>query len=517
MKLVEEEADDEIIVQSWGDKVKVLEDQNKELHKRLEDDEEEDSLLLKKLNQRIDDLLAENNELKTAIYQLEAQVVMVDKSPNISPLVANSDGQDSEKAKVPIKLDLLKQRINQMVIENDELKSTIARLRWADHQSEEQVKDNQKSGLKSDPLESEELDESEEESVENFSEDVIIIKEENDLLVTEMEEQLNLMKEMLSSEQNEAKMWKEMYEKLKEEMFERVVKDQTEDTAQKKEDKSQKTEFFDENVVYDWVLNSTNVLRDALFKGSGVVGDKLKQMLDKITENGDIFRGINATQSVLFDLNSQLRDKWQELQDLKTVFSNGNQKISNKMSKLLDKTIRKLQEASSKLLTKDEDINQRVTDFSNHMNRLINNLDKKWNNLLNKLSDRYAKQTESSAEETVDEFESSEPKINWFFERAKSRKYQQNSASETKTSDGNRQTSFESIVIDEESDEETAGGGDDDDVSEEENWFLRKARKPKSDDQYDDQFERYRRPNKLRAHRQYAHRFEYNQRQSRHR
>lgn len=460
-KLVEEEADDAVIVQSWGDRVRVLQNENKELQKRLEDDEEEDSLLVSQLNKRIDELVAENSELKSAIGQLEAQVVMVDSSGHKSSQHQWTDRKQwtSDERKTPIKLDLLKQRINQMVIENDELKSTIGRLRWANQNDKEKDKESP-TQVRSDPLESEEL---ESESAEETT--IVSQEEDNDLLTKQMEEELNQLRQKLWSEQNESQMWRDMYEKLKNEMLEKMVNERvveesvdgrSRQTITEEEEVNsgghQKSDPLNENVdnVYDWVLNSSHVLKEALVSGSGVVADKLRALLD----NNQLLRGINATQSVVYDLNSRLQNKWQELQDLKTVLANGNQKISNKMSKLLDKTVRKLREASDKLLTKEEDIERRVNHFSNHITRLIVNLDKKWNNLLNKLSDRYAKQSESSAEESVQQFESSESKINWFFLRAKSRR--------------------------EESQPMSDGGQEvDEKVDDQENWFLRKARKPK--------------------------------------
>ena len=480
MKLVEEEEDDEEIVQTWDQKVRALENEKKELQKRLDTDEEEDSIQLKSLNNKIDELLAENNELKAAIGQLEAQVDMVDQNPST---VSAFDGYSTARQNRPsIKLDVLKQKINQMVIENDELKSTIARLRWASnyHQNVEEYN-------------------SEEEVIEEEVEDFMSAED-----ISQLEDQLNQLKDLLSSEQSESKKWKEMYESLK--------KEKEESTKSSKNNKNGDT--FDENVIYDWVLNSTNVLKEALVKGSGVVGTKLKEIFDKLTENdsifsGDISMGINATQTVFYELNRRLQNKWQELQDLKDVLSNGNKKISNKMSKLLERTVRKLQDAGNKLLSKEERLKSRVDAFSNRISKLIVDLDNKWNNLLNKLSDRYSKQHKSS-----ETYENSEPKINWFFERAKSRRQHQTSPSDTET-DGNRKSNieFDRVVIDDSDVDQFSDSGVEEEEAEE-NWFLRKAKKPKINNDFE-----FERPNhKSRRHsyrtkQEFAQKFDYTSRQ----
>lgn len=508
MKLVEEEEDDQVIVQSWDSKVKVLEHENQELQRRLEDEEEEDSLQMKRFNDRIDELLAENNELKSAIAQLEAQVVMV--SPNPNPVLIedqlrsgkSEEQQSIDQTSIPIiKLDLLKQKINQLVVENDELRSTIARLRWANHRSESES--------------------------EVEVDDPTITDEMADKV---LEEQLEELRQLLSSEQNESKMWREMYEKLRLEMIDKMSKEGSKGSTNSGDNgkNANDNNIFDENQIYDWIFNSTNVLKEALVKGSGVVGDRLKAMFHKISENesifsGEVLRGINSTQSVLFELSRQLQDKWQELQDLRTAFADGSQKISTKMSKLLDRTIRKLQEASNKLLsTNEEDIDQKVEHFSNHISKLIKNLDKKWNNLFNKLSDRYYKQSSNSESSTEDkDKQSSDPKTNWFFERAKSRREEQmktRSASQTQTDDRLKSDyEYNRIVIEESDDTDSDDSGVDEEPEEGVNWFLRKAKKTNVNDD-SNEFESHRRRRmKYKTTKQFAHRFEYNSRYSRQR
>jgi hypothetical protein len=470
MKLVEEEEDDEVIVQSWGNRVAILENENKELRSRIEDDEEEDSVVLQNLNDRIEELLEENNELKSAITQLEAQVVMVGHNPTT---ISSSDGEYSlprlpkSDDKVPVKLDLLRQRINQMVLENDELKTTIARLRWSEKSRDSDLV----------------LEEEEEE-------------EENPALdLSKLEEQMNSLKEMLTTEQIESKKWKEMYEEMKfknEEMLNKENNNNNNNNNRKQ---------FDESVVYEWIWNSTNVLKEVLISGSSAVGDRLKTMFEQLSRSGsiipnEIYNGINTTQSILSDLNQRLQNKWEELQNLKNVMSNGDQKLSYKMAKLLENTLRKIQDAGEKLINNENTLKARVEHFSNRISRLVENLDNKWNELLNKWSKRYSKRYDSN-----EETKSNTMPNNWFLERASSRRAQQ--------------TESEGILrnADEVKDNENSGfvesDGEDSDNGEE-NWYLKKGKKSKINEELNTNSDKFKaKKMKLKDSQQFANKVHY--------
>ncbi|CAG2113270.1 unnamed protein product [Medioppia subpectinata] len=424
MKLVEEEEDDEVIVQSWGSRVALLETENQELKTRLVEDEEEDSVVMARLNARIGELVTENQELKAAINQLEVQVVNVGHNPAAGVDTngySNARVIDTETAgKVPIKLDLLKQRINQMVIENDELKSTIARLRWTSH--DQMIVDED-----SDPLIDEEIIEEEEESSPEYESQESSAEE-----MEQLERQLNELRDMLSTEQMESKKWRQMYESLKTtKSDDNIDKTPNKDNQRSKPSKNKPKEAADnDNILFDWVLNSTSLFKDAVRKGSAVFSDRFQELYNKVMAENEsiipleVFNGLNLTQTVITDLNRRLTNKWHELQDLRTVFTAGNEKISAKMSRLYAQTVRKLHDAKHKLLSKEESVRSKVDQFSARMSRLVDKMDAKWNQLLAKLSKRYGQQpsAEKSGRQSADE--EYEPKINWFFERANSRRQQ---------------------------------------------------------------------------------------------
>ncbi len=473
MKLVEEEEDDEVIVQSWGNRVAILENENKELRSRIEDDEEEDSVVLQNLNDRIDELLKENNELKSAITQLEAQVVMVGHNPTT---ISSSDGEYSlprlpkSSDKVPIKLDLLRQRINQMVLENDELKTTIARLRWSE---------------------------------KSHNSDLVLEEEEDeenpDLDLSNLEEQMNSLKDMLMTEQIESKKWKEMYEEMK-------LKNEEILNKENNNNNNNNRKQFDESVVYQWIWNSTNVLKEVLISGSSVVGDRLKAMFEQLSKSesiipNEIYNGINATQSILSDLNQRLKNKWEELQNLKNVVSNGNQKLSYKMAKLLENTLRKLQDAGEKLINNENTLKARVEHFSNRISRLVENLDNKWNELLNKWSKKYSRRYDSN-----EEIKSNTMPNNWFLERASARRAQQ--------------TENEGIVknADEVKDNENSGFVESDGEDSEENWYLKKGKKSENNEEFNTNSEKFKtRKMKLKDSQQFANKVHYSSSNSRQR
>ncbi|XP_054156413.1 bromodomain and WD repeat-containing DDB_G0285837-like isoform X2 [Oppia nitens] len=484
MKLVEEEEDDQQIVESWGNRVAILETENQELRTRLEDDEEEDSVVLKRLNDKIDELMQENEELKAAINQLEAQVVNVvghtisageeeeeaegvsisSQSSRIDHNIRNggSGGARDNGAdiKMPVKLDLLKQRINQMIIENDELKSTIGRLRWT---TQEQPPPPPSSD--DDLIDEEDIDDETKyvnSIVDDYSSSYSSNELAEELLAQQLEEQLTELKDQLISEQLESKKWRQMYESLK-----KTEKSDNSNTNNGNS-KNQKTLYEntnyddfvddDDNVLYDWVMNSTNMVKEALVTGSGIVSDKLKTLYTKMTSENEsfipseVFAGLNITHSVLQSFNRRLHDKWQELQDMKFAFTStnggggrsgagsdsggsGHEKVANKMARLFQQTVRKLREAGNRLLSKEEKLRTRVDQFAARIAKVIDKMDNKWNQLLDKLAKRYSKNGANSgsggasASDNDDGSDKKkkgddEEKINWFFERANSRRQQ---------------------------------------------------------------------------------------------
>lgn len=349
--------------------------ENEDLRSLLESDDEADYEMMEKLNKRIAELQEENKELYSGLSLLEAQIEMAGNNPKIATSrnqlnqfdSSVKDSHDQSKPNsIPSKLDLLRQRINQLVGENDDLKSTIARLRWS-KQMQETVDDDDES-----------------------------------IDVASLEKQLDNLRDMLELEQSESKKWKQMYEDIKA--------------------KTMKTEKNKQNeaLITDWLVNFTDMLKEGLVTGSAAFGQHVKNILETVTKSSvvltdELNHGINMTQEIIANLNDRLQNKWRELQNIKII--NEDQKLTSKMAKLLENTIQKIQQAGEKFSTNTRPFSTRVKQFSAKINKLILNLDSKWDHLMNKAFRKSEKS--KSGQDNVDD---SQGEANWIFERANARR-----------------------------------------------------------------------------------------------
>ena len=403
--------------------------ENEDLRSLLESDDEADYEMMEKLNKRIAELQEENKELYSGLSLLEAQIEMAGNNPTIATSrnqlnqfdSSIKDSHDQSKPNsIPSKLDLLRQRINQLVGENDDLKSTIARLRWSKQMQET-------------------VDNDDDESID----------------VASLEKQLDNLRDMLELEQSESKKWKQMYED---------IKAKTMETEKNKQN---------EALISDWLVNFTDMLKEGLVTGSAAFGQRVKNILETVTKSSvvltdELNHGINMTQEIIANLNDRLQNKWRELQNIKIV--NEDQKLTSKMAKLLENTIQKIQQASEKFSTNTRPFSTRIKQFSAKINKLILNLDSKWDHLMNKAfgksekskSDQSEFDQSKSGQDNVDD---NQGDSNWIFERANARrKNLKNDLNENWVFERARDREIQRINLD-------------DHEKIKENWFLKRRHK----------------------------------------
>ena len=403
--------------------------ENEDLRSLLESDDEADYEMMEKLNKRIAELQEENKELYSGLSLLEAQIEMAGNNPTIATSrnqlnqfdSSIKDSHDQSKPNsIPSKLDLLRQRINQLVGENDDLKSTIARLRWSKQMQET-------------------VDNDDDESID----------------VASLEKQLDNLRDMLELEQSESKKWKQMYED---------IKAKTMETEKNKQN---------EALISDWLVNFADMLKEGLVTGSAAFGQRVKNILETVTKSSvvltdELNHGINMTQEIIANLNDRLQNKWRELQNIKIV--NEDQKLTSKMAKLLENTIQKIQQASEKFSTNTRPFSTRIKQFSAKINKLILNLDSKWDHLMNKAfgksekskSDQSEFDQSKSGQDNVDD---NQGDSNWIFERANARrKNLKNDLNENWVFERARDREIQRINLD-------------DHEKIKENWFLKRRHK----------------------------------------
>ncbi|RWS13345.1 putative E3 ubiquitin-protein ligase bre1-like isoform X2 [Dinothrombium tinctorium] len=385
-KLREEEEDDKVIVETMEERISKLAVENEKLRDRLKEQEKpNESENIKKMEAKINELMDENNELKSALKQMQSQM---DVFANTKDDLIIESGEDLSEADEPeedsfsvheesVKVDDLRERINQMVTENEELKSIIARLRWS-----KSYIDNHET-------------------------------QENTVDVSSLQKELNEIRELLINEQEETKKWKNLYEEMR----------------KKSENKNEK-----QNVFKSW-WDSINVTQlTEKFPNGAAFSNVLQNVLKKATENNvvipdEIYRVINATQNAIVELHQQLVAKWEEMESLGVAVDSSAQKIKRKMAELLDTSMRKLQEAGDKFASNQKPFESRVHKLTNKLSKIKEWLDLKWT----EMREKYAKQRKNDAQ-VVDGnwyFERSkrdEPleqsTENWMIERARDREIQ---------------------------------------------------------------------------------------------
>lgn len=136
-KLVEEEEDDQEIVETWGQRVAVLQNENDELRKTIEVDDVEDMKVIDELKAKINLLSEENRELKSIFEQLEKQIFGDGESKNEHKnnyLDNNEQFYESfnkDNSNLSTYYNSIRERINQLMSENEDLKSNIALYRYS--------------------------------------------------------------------------------------------------------------------------------------------------------------------------------------------------------------------------------------------------------------------------------------------------------------------------------------------------------------------------------------------------
>ncbi|XP_074603158.1 uncharacterized protein LOC141856667 isoform X1 [Brevipalpus obovatus] len=367
-ELFEERVEQKPLSSSLEERILQLESENAKLKMRLDWERSEGTISsARRLEMKINDLRQENSELREALKQLQNQVGLagdysnqVKPSENIKsssdPLeLLNGEKDDS------LKIDLLRQRINSMVQENDDLKSTIARLRWSG--SPQEVKST---------------------------------NEVDEWKLSELEKEITKLTDLLVNERDEATKWKKMYE----EMLQKL------ETTTNPKDDSLKDDvlawldspFFSEKLWESWNL--------------------MPQEPSDSEEFLPVKEKVNQTLSMLIKFQEKLWEKWNGIKKFPlsdhVSFSKG-QKTMVEMIELLVSSLRKLQDMSSKYVGNNKPVSQKIDKFAAKMAKTLETLESKWILMEKKLlkafqGHNFALQPESSG------------LSNWYLKRAQSRR-----------------------------------------------------------------------------------------------
>lgn len=171
-KLEEEEQDDRVMAEDYNLRVAQLQEENQELRDQFRIDEDEDGRLISELQSKIWLLDSNNQQLRRLLKNLERQISMHNDNDDDEPLTIMNTNDDIEQDSMekehlneknkyqssPESLiinenesyqryNIIRQRINQLMLENEELKAKIARYRWTN--GEQQYKMNPSSATAS--------------------------------------------------------------------------------------------------------------------------------------------------------------------------------------------------------------------------------------------------------------------------------------------------------------------------------------------------------------------------------
>ncbi|OTF73588.1 hypothetical protein BLA29_005915, partial [Euroglyphus maynei] len=135
VKLEEEEQDDREMAEDYNQRVTRLQEENQELLDRFRIDEDEDERLIGELKSKIWLLELNNQQLQRLLKNLERQISM--HTDNDVEEVIMNENESYQR------YNIIRQRINQLMLENEELKARIARYRWTN--GEQQYKLNPSS------------------------------------------------------------------------------------------------------------------------------------------------------------------------------------------------------------------------------------------------------------------------------------------------------------------------------------------------------------------------------------
>ncbi|XP_046919075.2 uncharacterized protein LOC124499236 isoform X2 [Dermatophagoides farinae] len=162
-KLEEEEQDDRIMAEDYNLRVTQLQEENQELRDQFRIDEDEDGRLINELQSKIRFLDSNNQQLRRLLKNLEQQISMHNDNDDDEPMIIsmetnnnnkqnsmekeNSNEQDRYQSSSESlivnenesyqRYDIVRQRINQLMLENEELKAKIARYRWTNSEQQQ--------------------------------------------------------------------------------------------------------------------------------------------------------------------------------------------------------------------------------------------------------------------------------------------------------------------------------------------------------------------------------------------
>ncbi|KPM10335.1 hypothetical protein QR98_0088890 [Sarcoptes scabiei] len=140
-RLEDEEIDDEVLEQHYQSKLLRLEEENQQLKSLIKFEDEQDLEKTKKLESKIDELVQNNHRLQQFLDFLERQIIMgqeIENSLDYSRKIYDSrnrhklDSLMMDDSREKNQYNLIRQKINQLMHENEELKSKIALYRWTD-------------------------------------------------------------------------------------------------------------------------------------------------------------------------------------------------------------------------------------------------------------------------------------------------------------------------------------------------------------------------------------------------
>jgi hypothetical protein len=155
----------------------------------------------------------------------------------------------------------------------------------------------------------------------------------------------------------------------------------------------------------------------------------------------DIYDQINATQATILQFHESLALKWKELRDNGHAFDYNSQKITTKMTEMLEGSLRKLQEAGEKFMKTQKPLEIRVNKFSAKVSKIFEGLEAKWEQAKEQWYKSLEEDTEDTEEGEEEDGEASrdgepeteteagdnaqsEPSVDtsWYWERAEGRK-----------------------------------------------------------------------------------------------
>lgn len=194
-KLEEEEEDDQELELTWGNRVAELVNENEELRQTLVEDDAEDMKVLNELRSQMDSIKRENGELKTIIEHLDKQMV---NGPSSTTFESDwsAEFEKSNAAEYVARYNIMRDRINQMMFENEELKGKIARYRWTAQKKDDDEKDEERHESKMKALKA----------------------------------RISILNRQLQGEQIESRRWKEKFESI----IKKMKNSQTQTTNQKR-------------------------------------------------------------------------------------------------------------------------------------------------------------------------------------------------------------------------------------------------------------------------------------------